>query len=62
MLVLTRKVGEKITIRTPDGAVIEIMLTNIDGKKARIGIEAPREFAIVRNELLPNSSPPEPQS
>jgi carbon storage regulator len=45
MLMLTRKVGERILI----GDDIEIVITEIiHGKKVRIGIEAPKHINVVR--------------
>jgi len=48
MLVLTRKVGEKIHL----GADIEVTVTAISGQQVRLGITAPPEVPILRNELL----------
>ncbi len=49
MLVLSRKLGEKIYI----GDNICITVVDIDRGKIRLGIEAPRDVAIYRQELLP---------
>lgn len=51
MLVLSRKLGEKIFI----GANAEIVVTvvDIDRGKIRLGIEAPRDVPIYRTELIP---------
>ncbi len=49
MLVLSRKLGEKIFI----GENICITVVDIDRGKIRLGIEAPRDVAIFRQELLP---------
>jgi carbon storage regulator len=49
MLVLSRKLGEKIFI----GDNICITVVDIDRGKIRLGIEAPRDIAIYRQELLP---------
>ena len=49
MLVLSRKLGEKIFI----GENICITVVDIDRGKIRIGIEAPRDVPIFRQELLP---------
>ncbi|HEV3437761.1 MAG TPA: carbon storage regulator [Gemmata sp.] len=49
MLVLSRKLGEKIFI----GENICITVVDIDRGKIRLGIEAPRDVPIYRQELLP---------
>ena len=49
MLVLSRKLGEKIFI----GENICITVVDIDRGKIRLGIEAPRNVPIFRQELLP---------
>lgn len=51
MLVLSRRVGETIHIRTLRD-VIEIKLLEITGESIRLGIEAPVNIPIVRGELL----------
>ena len=51
MLTLSRKVNETITITHPDGTVITLMVVEIRGDNARIGIQAPREVRIVRTEI-----------
>ncbi len=48
MLVLSRKLGEKIYINNN----ICITVVDIDRGKIRLGIEAPREVPIFRKELL----------
>lgn len=62
-LVLTRREGEKITIRVQPGTNAEelleqllldgitIMLNDIDGSRAQIAIEAPLDLQILRAEL-----------
>jgi carbon storage regulator len=53
MLVLSRKLGEKIFINNN----ICITVVDIDRGKIRLGIEAPREVPIFRKELLENDPP-----
>lgn len=50
MLVLSRKVGEKIVLTNRVGTRIEIMPVRINGGKVRIGVEAPDGFLITREE------------
>jgi len=47
MLVLTRKPGESVTI----GDDIKITVIDVKGRQVRIGIEAPREMTIHREEI-----------
>ena len=60
MLVLSRKLGEKIFI----GDNICITVVDIDRGKIRLGIEAPRDVPIYRQELLPlnNNNNPNPDA
>jgi carbon storage regulator len=55
MLVLSRKLGEKIYISDN----ICITIVDIDRGKIRLGIEAPRDVPIFRQELLADKKPPE---
>lgn len=54
MLVLSRKLGEKIYI----GENICITVVDIDRGKIRLGIEAPRSVPVFRQELLPLTPQP----
>ena len=54
MLVLSRKLGEKIYINEN----ICITIVDIDRGKIRLGIEAPRDVPIFRQELLNEGSKP----
>ena len=47
MLVLSRKTGERIAI----GDSIVMTVLTIQGNKVRLGVEAPKEIKIVRQEL-----------
>lgn len=48
MLILTRKIGECIVI----GEKIKIYVMDIKGKQVRLGIEAPAENIIYREEIF----------
>ncbi len=48
MLILTRKAGETITI----GENIQIQVLGIKGGQVRIGVDAPREIAVNREEVF----------
>ncbi len=52
MLVLSRKLGEKIVI----GDNIVVTVVKIDRNQIRIGIEAPHEVPVYREEIAPNRS------
>ncbi len=48
MLKLARKEGERVFITTPSGE--EIIIENLGNN--RVGIDAPKEYVIAREELL----------
>jgi len=58
MLILTRKKGEAISI----GDHIQVQVLNIKGGQVRIGIEAPRDVDINREEFAPCMMIEEPDS
>ena len=47
MLVLTRKPGQSIII----GDGVEVQVLSVAGEKVRLGITAPRDVSIFRNEV-----------
>lgn len=47
MLVLSRKIDEKIII----GEIIEVIVVDIRGDKVRLGITAPKEIKVYREEV-----------
>lgn len=48
MLVLNRKIGERIVI----GDAIVVTVVSVHGQQVRLGIEAPPDVAVWRQELL----------
>ncbi len=62
MLVLTRRIGETIRI----GDDVEVRVTEIQGSRVRLAVNAPRDIRIVRGELAdasvcPTASVSEPK-
>src|SRR3954470_11777051 len=54
MLVLTRKLMEKLYI----GNEITVTVVRLEGGQVRLGIDAPKEIAVVRGELRPIAEKP----
>ncbi len=50
MLMLSRKVGEKIRIADD----ITLVVTSIQGDRVKIGIDAPMSISVLRGELVSN--------
>lgn len=49
MLVLARRIGERIVI--DDQIIVEVL--QVKGNRIRLGIQAPSGFSVLREELLP---------
>jgi carbon storage regulator len=47
MLILTRRVGEQIRI----GEDITVVVLGVKGSQVRVGVEAPKEIAVHREEI-----------
>jgi carbon storage regulator len=47
-VVLVRQIGEKIMI---DGGIIVVAILGIEGRKVKVGIEAPKHISIDREEI-----------
>jgi carbon storage regulator CsrA len=58
MLCLSRRPGERIRIRTPDGTEIWVVLVEVDRNKVKIGIQAPLACEVQREENLTKQPPP----
>ncbi|WP_339056548.1 carbon storage regulator CsrA [Candidatus Regiella endosymbiont of Tuberolachnus salignus] len=50
MLILTRRVGEKIMIGDGDH-VIEVTILGIKGNQIRVGVGAPKDVSVHRQEI-----------
>ena len=48
MLILSRRAGESVTI----GNDIKVKVVSVSGNQVRLGIEAPREVRVLREEIL----------
>lgn len=48
MLILTRRVGETLMI----GENIQVVVLGVNGQQARLGIAAPKDVVILREELV----------
>jgi carbon storage regulator len=55
VLVITRRAGERLLI----GDQVWLTVLAVRGQQVRLGIDAPREVAIRREELPPHSAPPD---
>lgn len=52
MLVLTRKEGDFVTVEIPGQKPIRVTLVSVKGKQVRVGIEAPQEYRILRDNAV----------
>ena len=52
MLILARKQGESLILKTPDGTQIKVVILGTKNGLARIGVDAPSDIEILRDELL----------
>lgn len=51
MLVLSRKIDERIVIVPPKGKPITIQVTRLGPEKVRLGVDAPDDWIIDREEI-----------
>ncbi len=56
MLVVTRKVDGRVRLTLPDGRSIWVMVCKISGEGVRVGIEAPPDVRIEREEIITDGS------
>lgn len=56
MLILTRRVGEKIMIDSgPDESQISVTVLGVKGNQIRLGIDAPEDVPIARDDMVSGS-------
>ena len=53
MLILSRRVGESILI----GKDVSITVLRVKGDQVRLGVQAPKEIAVQRDDLLEENKP-----
>jgi sRNA-binding carbon storage regulator CsrA len=53
-LCIGRKEGQDVQLDLPDGRVIVVTLTRLEGRGARLHIHAPLDVKILRGELVAN--------
>jgi carbon storage regulator len=58
MLVLSRKIGEKILV----GENIEVVVVDVRGDKVRLGIQAPKDIPVHREEITPETDLASPEN
>lgn len=58
MLCLSRKKHEGVTIVTPSGETIRVVIGNVDHGKVKLVFEADKRVAIHRDELLTDGDGP----
>lgn len=55
MLVIERQPGERVRIELPDGRFVWLTAVRMDRGRMRIGIHAPPDCVILREELIPKA-------
>ena len=58
MLVLSRKLGQRFQV----GPDVRVTIVKVDRNSVRIGIEAPDDVIVYREEIAPAESKPEPRT
>jgi carbon storage regulator len=52
MLVVSRKINERVFVEMPDGRLIVVTISAVRGDKVRVGFDAPQDVKILREELF----------
>lgn len=51
MLVLTRRVNEKLVLHMDNGLKVELVVLGSHGRQVRLGVKAPQELHVDREEV-----------
>jgi carbon storage regulator len=51
MLILTRRPGETLVMKTESGELINVTVLGVKANQVRIGVEAPKTVAVNREEI-----------
>lgn len=51
MLVLARRLGERVVVTMPDGRLVRVLLVDVDRGKVRLGFDAPPDVLVDREEV-----------
>lgn len=62
MLVISRRVGQRLRIRARADVDVWISIQDVDRGKIRLGIHAPRDVEVLREELVPVLPPGESEA
>ena len=52
MLVLSRKLGERLMLLLPDGGAVAVSVEYLGNTNVKLGIDAPEDVAVLREELV----------
>lgn len=53
MLIIDRRLGDRIVISLPDGGEVVVEVVFMRSDKVKLGVQAPRSVPVWRQELLP---------
>jgi carbon storage regulator CsrA len=56
MLLVACKIDDGVTVEVPGHGIVHVMVTRIRSGEVRLGITAPREWPVVRDEVRKRSA------
>jgi len=57
MLVTQRRVGERLILELPGGALVAVVVRSIHRGQVRLGVVAPKDVRVTREEAAPRKEP-----